>query len=155
MRSRKMLKCFQCILKTYCFMLFFCLLFPFCFQTVNIADAYLDHRFDPSVDDGTGFKHNTILCMAIKNSEGRIIGVIQVRPQIPLKTFVGTCHKYFWNQLYNYLFGYLSRKGQKSVCRVIIKSNVFLINLNINIFISIAYINRLPLQFVAWRYIDT
>lgn len=48
------------------------------FQTVNIADAYLDPRFDPSVDEGTGFKHNTILCMAIKNSEGRIIGVIQV-----------------------------------------------------------------------------
>nr|XP_032518628.1 dual 3',5'-cyclic-AMP and -GMP phosphodiesterase 11-like isoform X3 [Danaus plexippus plexippus]XP_032518629.1 dual 3',5'-cyclic-AMP and -GMP phosphodiesterase 11-like isoform X3 [Danaus plexippus plexippus]XP_032518630.1 dual 3',5'-cyclic-AMP and -GMP phosphodiesterase 11-like isoform X3 [Danaus plexippus plexippus]XP_032518631.1 dual 3',5'-cyclic-AMP and -GMP phosphodiesterase 11-like isoform X3 [Danaus plexippus plexippus]XP_032518633.1 dual 3',5'-cyclic-AMP and -GMP phosphodiesterase 11- len=47
-------------------------------ETVNIADAYLDPRFDPSVDDGAGFKHNTILCMAIKNSEGRIIGVIQL-----------------------------------------------------------------------------
>ncbi|XP_063625843.1 dual 3',5'-cyclic-AMP and -GMP phosphodiesterase 11-like isoform X2 [Cydia splendana] len=47
-------------------------------ETVNIADAYLDARFDPSVDEGTGFKHNTILCMAIKNSEGRIIGVIQL-----------------------------------------------------------------------------
>ncbi|KAG7312318.1 Dual 3'-5'-cyclic-AMP and -GMP phosphodiesterase 11 [Plutella xylostella] len=47
-------------------------------ETVNIPDAYLDARFDPSVDDGTGFKHNTILCMAIKNSEGRIIGVIQL-----------------------------------------------------------------------------
>ncbi|XP_023938951.1 dual 3',5'-cyclic-AMP and -GMP phosphodiesterase 11 isoform X1 [Bicyclus anynana] len=47
-------------------------------ETVNIADAYMDARFDPSVDDGAGFKHNTILCMAIKNSEGRIIGVIQL-----------------------------------------------------------------------------
>ncbi|KAL4709007.1 hypothetical protein ACJJTC_005868, partial [Scirpophaga incertulas] len=47
-------------------------------ETVNIADAYLDPRFDPSVDEGTGFKHNTILCMAVKNSEGRIIGVIQL-----------------------------------------------------------------------------
>lgn len=46
---------------------------------MNIPDAYEDHRFDPAVDDSTGFKHNTILCMAIKNSEGRIIGVIQVR----------------------------------------------------------------------------
>lgn len=53
-------------------------------QTVNIPDAYADHRFDPAVDDGTGFKHNTILCMAIKNSEGRIIGVIQVRHKIIL-----------------------------------------------------------------------
>lgn len=47
---------------------------------MNIADAYLDARFDPSVDEDAGFKHNTILCMAIKNSEGRIIGVIQVSP---------------------------------------------------------------------------
>ncbi|XP_068618143.1 dual 3',5'-cyclic-AMP and -GMP phosphodiesterase 11 isoform X3 [Battus philenor] len=47
-------------------------------ETVNIADAYLDARFDPSVDEDAGFKHNTILCMAIKNSEGRIIGVIQL-----------------------------------------------------------------------------
>ncbi|CAH2210502.1 jg8968 [Pararge aegeria aegeria] len=47
-------------------------------ETVNIADAYMDARFDPSVDEGAGFKHNTILCMAIKNSEGRIIGVIQL-----------------------------------------------------------------------------
>ncbi|XP_014360109.2 dual 3',5'-cyclic-AMP and -GMP phosphodiesterase 11 isoform X3 [Papilio machaon] len=47
-------------------------------ETVNIADAYLDPRFDPSVDEDAGFKHNTILCMAIKNSEGRIIGVIQL-----------------------------------------------------------------------------
>ncbi|XP_050665693.1 dual 3',5'-cyclic-AMP and -GMP phosphodiesterase 11-like isoform X2 [Leptidea sinapis] len=47
-------------------------------ETVNIPDAYMDPRFDPSVDEGAGFKHNTILCMAIKNSEGRIIGVIQL-----------------------------------------------------------------------------
>lgn len=53
-------------------------------QTVNIPDAYADHRFDPAVDEGTGFKHNTILCMAIKNSEGRIIGVIQVKHKIIL-----------------------------------------------------------------------
>lgn len=59
----------------------------FIFQTVNIPDAYLDARFDPSVDDGTGFKHNTILCMAIKNSEGRIIGVIQVTYRFPIGAF--------------------------------------------------------------------
>ncbi|GBP36575.1 Dual 3',5'-cyclic-AMP and -GMP phosphodiesterase 11 [Eumeta japonica] len=47
-------------------------------ETVNIADAYADPRFDPAVDEGAGFKHNTILCMAIKNSEGMIIGVIQL-----------------------------------------------------------------------------
>lgn len=48
------------------------------FQTVNIANAYEDSRFDQSVDEGTGFKHSTVLCMPIKNSSGQIIGVIQV-----------------------------------------------------------------------------
>ncbi|EGI67624.1 Dual 3',5'-cyclic-AMP and -GMP phosphodiesterase 11 [Acromyrmex echinatior] len=47
-------------------------------ETVNILNAYEDPRFDPLVDDGTGFRHRTILCMAIKNSSGQIIGVIQL-----------------------------------------------------------------------------
>ncbi|XP_072766046.1 dual 3',5'-cyclic-AMP and -GMP phosphodiesterase 11 isoform X2 [Anoplolepis gracilipes] len=47
-------------------------------ETVNIPNAYEDPRFDPLVDDGTGFRHRTILCMAIKNSSGQIIGVIQL-----------------------------------------------------------------------------
>ncbi|XP_030759716.1 dual 3',5'-cyclic-AMP and -GMP phosphodiesterase 11 isoform X1 [Sitophilus oryzae] len=47
-------------------------------ETVNIAQADEDPRFDHTVDDGTGFKHKTILCMAIKNSSGDIIGVIQL-----------------------------------------------------------------------------
>ncbi|XP_050537354.1 dual 3',5'-cyclic-AMP and -GMP phosphodiesterase 11-like isoform X2 [Daktulosphaira vitifoliae] len=47
-------------------------------ETVNIANAYEDSRFDKSVDQGTGFKHSTILCMPIKNSHGQIIGVIQL-----------------------------------------------------------------------------
>ncbi|XP_070170695.1 dual 3',5'-cyclic-AMP and -GMP phosphodiesterase 11 isoform X3 [Polyergus mexicanus] len=47
-------------------------------ETVNIPSAYEDPRFDPLVDDGTGFRHRTILCMAIKNSSGQIIGVIQL-----------------------------------------------------------------------------
>lgn len=48
------------------------------FQTVNIANAYEDSRFDQLVDEGTSFKHSTVLCMPIKNSSGQIIGVIQV-----------------------------------------------------------------------------
>ncbi|KAF4521720.1 hypothetical protein B566_EDAN012168 [Ephemera danica] len=47
-------------------------------ETVNIPDAYSDERFDPSVDEGTNFRHKSILCMAIKNSCGQIIGVIQL-----------------------------------------------------------------------------
>lgn len=45
---------------------------------MNVVNAYEDPRFDPSVDEGTGFHHRNILCMAIKNSCGQIIGVIQV-----------------------------------------------------------------------------
>ncbi|KAL1115639.1 hypothetical protein AAG570_005929 [Ranatra chinensis] len=47
-------------------------------ETVNIVNAYEDVRFDASVDEGTGFKHCSILCMPIKNSSGEIIGVIQL-----------------------------------------------------------------------------
>uniref|UniRef100_A0A336LQJ2 Phosphodiesterase n=1 Tax=Culicoides sonorensis TaxID=179676 RepID=A0A336LQJ2_CULSO len=47
-------------------------------ETVNITNAYEDLRFDKSVDVGQLFKHKSILCMAIKNSLGQIIGVIQL-----------------------------------------------------------------------------
>ncbi|XP_066992443.1 dual 3',5'-cyclic-AMP and -GMP phosphodiesterase 11 isoform X2 [Anabrus simplex] len=47
-------------------------------ETVNIPNAYEDERFDPSVDEGSCFRHKNILCMPIKNSSGQIIGVIQL-----------------------------------------------------------------------------
>lgn len=47
-------------------------------ETVNIPNAYDDLRFDSSVDDGLLFRHKSILSMAIKNSLGQIIGVIQL-----------------------------------------------------------------------------
>ncbi|XP_016963607.1 dual 3',5'-cyclic-AMP and -GMP phosphodiesterase 11 isoform X1 [Drosophila biarmipes] len=47
-------------------------------ETVNVPNAYEDDRFDASVDENSCFKHRSILCMAIKNSLGQIIGVIQL-----------------------------------------------------------------------------
>ncbi|KAI8042452.1 hypothetical protein M5D96_003765 [Drosophila gunungcola] len=47
-------------------------------ETVNVPNAYEDDRFDASVDESSCFKHRSILCMAIKNSLGQIIGVIQL-----------------------------------------------------------------------------
>ncbi|XP_032591613.1 dual 3',5'-cyclic-AMP and -GMP phosphodiesterase 11 isoform X1 [Drosophila grimshawi] len=47
-------------------------------ETVNVPNAYEDDRFDSSVDENSSFKHRSILCMAIKNSLGQIIGVIQL-----------------------------------------------------------------------------
>ncbi|KAG1659915.1 Dual 3',5'-cyclic-AMP and -GMP phosphodiesterase 11 [Nymphon striatum] len=47
-------------------------------QTLNIPDAYSDERFDPSVDKSTNFRTRSILCMSIKNSANKIIGVSQL-----------------------------------------------------------------------------
>jgi len=49
-------------------------------ETVNIADAYSDSRFDVSVDEGVKFKHKTVLSMPIKysSSPGRVLGVFQL-----------------------------------------------------------------------------
>jgi len=46
--------------------------------TVNIPDAYGDPRFHPEVDQRTGFRTRSILCMPMPDHQGRIIGVVQV-----------------------------------------------------------------------------
>jgi adenylate cyclase len=47
-------------------------------RMVNIADAYADARFNPSVDKRTGYRTRTILCGPVKNLQGETLGVIQV-----------------------------------------------------------------------------
>ncbi|CAH1167238.1 unnamed protein product [Phyllotreta striolata] len=47
-------------------------------ETVNISNVYEDSRFDPVSDHGTNFTHKNVLCMPIRNSKHRIIGVIQL-----------------------------------------------------------------------------
>ncbi|XP_042242030.1 dual 3',5'-cyclic-AMP and -GMP phosphodiesterase 11-like [Homarus americanus] len=47
-------------------------------ETVCILDAYQDSKFDPSVDELTGFCHRSILCMPIRNTAGKIVGVVQL-----------------------------------------------------------------------------
>ncbi|CAK1553954.1 unnamed protein product [Leptosia nina] len=46
-------------------------------ETMNIPDAYSDHRFNRDVDELTGYKTVSILCMPLK-LEGKIIGVVQM-----------------------------------------------------------------------------
>jgi signal transduction histidine kinase/putative methionine-R-sulfoxide reductase with GAF domain len=46
--------------------------------TVNIPDAYADERFQKEIDQRTGFRTRSILCMPMPNHQGRIIGVVQV-----------------------------------------------------------------------------
>ncbi|MCT7966100.1 GAF domain-containing protein [Laspinema sp. D1] len=47
-------------------------------QTLNIHDAYLDPRFDPTTDRKTGYQTSTILCMPVFNASGELIGVTQL-----------------------------------------------------------------------------
>jgi signal transduction protein with GAF and PtsI domain len=46
-------------------------------ESLNIADAYQDHRFNKEVDLKTNYKTNTILCVPIVEESNQIIGVIQ------------------------------------------------------------------------------
>ncbi|NEQ36742.1 MAG: GAF domain-containing protein [Okeania sp. SIO3I5] len=47
-------------------------------QTLNIPDAYIDPRFDPSTDQKTGYQTRNILCMPVYNAKGELIGVTQL-----------------------------------------------------------------------------
>jgi sigma-B regulation protein RsbU (phosphoserine phosphatase) len=44
----------------------------------NISDAYLDARFNPEIDEKTGFRTKTILCVAMRNKDKKTIGVLQL-----------------------------------------------------------------------------
>ncbi len=47
-------------------------------KSVNIRDAYLDQRFNATVDLRTGYQTRSILCQPIRNQNREIIGVVQV-----------------------------------------------------------------------------
>ena len=47
-------------------------------ESINIAHAYADLRFNPDLDRRTGFFTRSILCVPVISNEGRIIGVTQV-----------------------------------------------------------------------------
>uniref|UniRef100_A0A9J7ZU37 Dual 3',5'-cyclic-AMP and -GMP phosphodiesterase 11A n=1 Tax=Cyprinus carpio carpio TaxID=630221 RepID=A0A9J7ZU37_CYPCA len=52
-------------------------------ETVNIPDAYQDHRFSDEIDKLTGYKTKSLLCMPIHNSDGEVIGVAQAINKSP------------------------------------------------------------------------
>jgi phosphoserine phosphatase RsbU/P len=45
---------------------------------ITIPDAYMDPRFNPEFDKQTGFRTRSILCMPMRNKDGKIIGVFQL-----------------------------------------------------------------------------
>jgi len=46
-------------------------------ESIIIDDAYTDERFNPSVDEKTGYKTRSVLCTPIRTVKGEIIGVAQ------------------------------------------------------------------------------
>ncbi|MBX2819082.1 MAG: GAF domain-containing sensor histidine kinase [Rhodothermaceae bacterium] len=47
-------------------------------ELVNIPDAYTDDRFQPAIDQQTGYKTTSILCLPMRNHGRDIIGAVQV-----------------------------------------------------------------------------
>lgn len=47
-------------------------------QSVNLADAYQDPRFNPAFDKQTGYRTRALLCLPLLSSNGKLIGVILV-----------------------------------------------------------------------------
>jgi sigma-B regulation protein RsbU (phosphoserine phosphatase) len=47
-------------------------------EVVNIPDAYLDSRFNPDVDKKTGYRTKSILCVPMRDKDGKIVGVVQL-----------------------------------------------------------------------------
>ncbi len=47
-------------------------------EVLNIADAYNDDRFNKEVDKRTGYRTKSMLCMPLRNKDGRTIGVTQI-----------------------------------------------------------------------------
>ncbi|XP_014220155.1 cGMP-specific 3',5'-cyclic phosphodiesterase [Trichogramma pretiosum] len=47
-------------------------------QIINIKDAYTDPRFNPEIDQRTGYRTKFILAVPIRNYEGDVIGVAQI-----------------------------------------------------------------------------
>lgn len=46
-------------------------------RVLNVRDAYADPRFNPAVDQMTGFHTRSVLCAPVRNRDGTIIGVTQ------------------------------------------------------------------------------
>ncbi|OHS93072.1 3'5'-cyclic nucleotide phosphodiesterase family protein [Tritrichomonas foetus] len=54
---------------------------------INIPDAYLDDRFDKTVDIKTGYRTKSILCVPIFNNRGEIAGVTEMINKIDERPF--------------------------------------------------------------------
>ena len=51
-------------------------------KSINVKDAYKHKKFNPAIDKNTGYKTKTLLCVPVKNIEGKSIGVLQALNKI-------------------------------------------------------------------------
>ncbi|CAG0925599.1 unnamed protein product [Notodromas monacha] len=47
-------------------------------ESLNLRNAYQDSRFDQSIDQVTGYRTESLLCMPMCNYEGHVTGVAQI-----------------------------------------------------------------------------
>jgi signal transduction histidine kinase len=47
-------------------------------ESIVVDDAYADPRFYPGVDEATGYRTRTILCVPIKSQRGDVLGVLEL-----------------------------------------------------------------------------
>jgi GAF domain-containing protein len=47
-------------------------------ESIRVDDAYSDPRFNPDVDKRLGYKTQSILCLPVKNHEGKVFAVAQL-----------------------------------------------------------------------------
>jgi sigma-B regulation protein RsbU (phosphoserine phosphatase) len=47
-------------------------------EMVNLEDAYADERFDRNFDKKSGYRTRSLLCVPIKNRDGKAVGVLQL-----------------------------------------------------------------------------
>jgi sigma-B regulation protein RsbU (phosphoserine phosphatase) len=47
-------------------------------EIVSILDAYADPRFNPDVDKQTGFRTRNVLCLPIRNKNGKIVAALEL-----------------------------------------------------------------------------
>jgi len=47
-------------------------------EAIRIDDAYADPRFNPEIDQRTGYRTRSILCLPVKNQQGEVFAVAQL-----------------------------------------------------------------------------
>jgi putative ABC transport system ATP-binding protein len=59
-------------------------------ESIRVDDAYSDPRFNPEVDKQLGYKTQSILCLPVKNHEGKVFAVAQLLNRKDGKPFDAT-----------------------------------------------------------------